>query len=46
VWLLRRALAAVRSAPLPLVGVLVVLLGIPWGVAATRQTIGGDAPSG
>jgi len=30
----------------PAAAALVVLLGIPWGVAAARQATDGDTPSG
>jgi low temperature requirement protein LtrA len=39
-------LAAVQPAPLLLVGALVVLLAIPWGVAVTRSGTSGDSPTG
>jgi hypothetical protein len=43
--LLCLAVAAVRPAPLPLVGALVVLLSIPWSVAMARQRTAAGSPS-
>jgi low temperature requirement protein LtrA len=43
VALLCSALAALRPAPLVLVGALVVLLAIPWSVAVARHVADGDS---